>query len=143
LAHEPSPPQASTDGGSGAQLTTERPSTTLSPHRWRIRISSTKGGATSNSLPRSSSMTRGTRLGFRGSYKKRIWSRRNSRSEISSTDKGIVCSAPLRRETSTQQLRPWRSRMGRWRLTRRTTKGERATHCCLGGERTLIFGSPL
>jgi hypothetical protein len=48
---------------------------------------SAEGGEATNSLPRSSSTQRGTRLGSRSSCKERIWSRRNSQSDTSSAEK--------------------------------------------------------
>jgi hypothetical protein len=59
-------------------------------------MSLSKGGTMTNLLPRSSSMMRGTRLDFSDSYKKRIWSSRNSRSDISSTDNDLACFTALR-----------------------------------------------
>jgi hypothetical protein len=59
-----------------------------------------KGGATTLSQPRSSSTMRGTSHGYINSCKKRIWSRRNSRSDCFLTNTILASSAKLRQGTT-------------------------------------------
>jgi hypothetical protein len=99
-------------------------------------MSLAEGGATTNSLPRSSSMMRGARLGSRDSCKKRIWPRRNSQSDSSSTVSDLVTSTALRRETTLMVM--WSRISGVRRLSSAKGSGQAST---IEGARVVGGGS--
>jgi hypothetical protein len=96
--------EAPANRGPGVQTATEHLSATLPSTLGGLGMSLNEGGGATNSLPRSSLMMRGKRLSSRSSYKKRIWSRRNSWSDSSSTDSDLVSSTALRWEVTLMMM---------------------------------------
>jgi hypothetical protein len=72
------------------------PLATLAPVAGGLGLSSSKGGATNLSQPISSLTMQGTCHGSSDPCKKRIWSRRNSRSDYSSIDNDLASSIESR-----------------------------------------------
>jgi hypothetical protein len=99
--------EAFTNGGPGVQTVNDHTTATLPPTTRGWGLGMSKGGEAIILWPRSSSMLWGTSQSSSNSYKKRIWSKRNSRIDSSSTDNGIASFTALTRETTLMAMWSW------------------------------------